>query len=447
MDILNVSLEELIAAGGFGCGCGRHHSCGLKYLKIGPGAVQYIPEALRAADGTKAFIVCDKNTEAAAWDKVEPVLKAANFPYVKFVFPMEHVEPDEYAVGACLMAFDPTCDVVMGIGSGVVNDCCKVLAHAVGCHSIIVGTAPSMDGYASNSASMIQNRIKVSLYNACPVSIIADTDIIRQAPMRMLQAGLGDMLAKYVATCEWRISNLITGEYYCETIASLMRRALARIVAVAPKLKDRDAEAVQATVEGLILSGLAMAYAEISRPASGLEHYFSHLWEMMALDRGTSYELHGIQVGMGTLLTLKIYDWIRTIRPDRAKAEAFMASFNDVDWQKQTRAIFGKAAQNVIDLEHNVQHKNDPARQKAHFDQLEAHWDEVLRIIDEELPPTEDIATLMKLLEMPMVPADIDISDEDTHNAFIGSRDIRDKYLTSTMLWEMGLLYETPLPL
>ena len=97
---------------------------------------------------------------------------------------------------------------------------------------------------------MIQNRIKVSLYNACPVSIIADTDIIRQAPMRMLQAGLGDMLAKYVATCEWRISNLITGEYYCETIASLMRRALARIVAVAPKLKDRDAEAVAGRAEG-----------------------------------------------------------------------------------------------------------------------------------------------------------------------------------------------------
>lgn len=321
-----------------------------------------------------------------------------------------------------------------------------MLAHAVGLHSVILGTAPSMDGYASNSSSMIQNRIKVSLYNACPVAIVADTDIIRMAPMRMLQAGLGDMLAKYIAVCEWQISNLVTGEYYCETIAQLMRNALARIVAAAPRLKDRDADAVQATVEGLILSGLAMAYAEISRPASGLEHYFSHLWEMMALDRGTPYELHGIQVGVGTLLTLRIYDWIRTIRPDRAKAEAFMASFQDDAWQAQTREIFGKAAQAVIDAEHLQQHKNDPARQKAHFDRIEANWDEILRIIDAELPPTHEIEALMAHLEMPMVPADLGISQEDTRRAFIGSRDIRDKYLTSTMLWEMGLMYETPLP-
>lgn len=446
MDVLNSSLEDLIQAGSFDCSCGRKHTCGLKYLKIGAGAVSYLPDALRAAGGTRAFIVCDKHTEAAAWDKAEPVLKAAGFPYTKFVFPMEHVEPDEQAVGACLMAFDPACDVILGIGSGVVNDCCKVLAHAVGLHSVILGTAPSMDGYASNSSSMIQNRIKVSLYNACPVAIVADTDIIRMAPMRMLQAGLGDMLAKYIAVCEWQISNLVTGEYYCETIAQLMRNALARIVAAAPRLKDRDADAVQATVEGLILSGLAMAYAEISRPASGLEHYFSHLWEMMALDRGTPYELHGIQVGVGTLLTLRIYDWIRTIRPDRAKAEAFMASFQDDAWQAQTREIFGKAAQAVIDAEHLQQHKNDPARQKAHFDRIEANWDEILRIIDAELPPTHEIEALMAHLEMPMVPADLGISQEDTRRAFIGSRDIRDKYLTSTMLWEMGLMYETPLP-
>ena len=163
MDILNQSLEELINAGGFDCACGRHHSCGLKYLKIGPGAVQYLVDALKAAGGTKAFIIRDKHTEAAAWAKAEPVLAAAKFPYKKFVFPMEHVEPDEYAVGSCLMAFDPSCDVILGIGSGVVNDCCKVLAHAVGCRSVILGTAPSMDGYASNSSSMIQNRIKVSL--------------------------------------------------------------------------------------------------------------------------------------------------------------------------------------------------------------------------------------------------------------------------------------------
>ena len=446
MDFSHASLEELLADGGQDCACGRHHRCGLRYLKIGPGAVRYLPEALKAAGGSRPFIVCDRNTEAAAWDRVAPVLAQAGIVYKKFVFPMDHVEPDEYAVGACTMAFDPACDVILGIGSGVMNDCCKVLAHATGRHSVILGTAPSMDGYASNSSSMIQERIKVSLYNACPVAIVADIDILRQAPMRMLWAGLGDMLAKYIAVCEWRISHLVTGEYYCENIAGLMRAALAKIVAVAPRLKERDAEAVQATVEGLVLSGLAMAFAEISRPASGLEHYFSHLWEMMALDRGTPYELHGIQVGVGTLLTLKLYDRIRTLTPDRARAEAFIRDFSDEQWQAQTRAIFGKAAQTVIDAEHNLQHKNDPARHARRLDNLIAHWEDILRIIREELPATADIEALMASQGMPMTPADIGISREDTERAFIGSRDIRDKYLTSSMLWDLGLLYDIRLP-
>ena len=56
-----------------------------------------------------------------------------------------------------------------------------------------------------------------------------------------------------------------------------------------------------------------MAFAEISRPASGLEHYFSHMWEMMALERGEPYDLHGIQVGVGTLLTLRIYQKLLSV--------------------------------------------------------------------------------------------------------------------------------------
>ena len=72
------------------------------------------------------------------------------------------------------MAFDPSCDVAPAIGSGVINACCKVLAHATGRVSIAVGTAPFMDGYASNSSSMIRNRVKVTLYNACPAAILAD---------------------------------------------------------------------------------------------------------------------------------------------------------------------------------------------------------------------------------------------------------------------------------
>jgi glycerol-1-phosphate dehydrogenase [NAD(P)+] len=98
-----------------------------------------------------------------------------------------------------------------------------------------------------------------------------------QAPMRMLWAGLGDMIAKYVSVCEWRIANLIIGEEYCEEIAGLMRASVKKIVDNAHRLSSRDPEAIQAVADGLVMSGVAMSFALSSRPASGLEHT-SPIW-------------------------------------------------------------------------------------------------------------------------------------------------------------------------
>ncbi len=446
MSFSTMSFEQLLAQGGHACACGHHHQTDLQYLKMEAGAVRFLPEALGRLNVRMPFIVCDKNTHQAAWGRVEPVLQAAGIPYVLNRLEGDLLEPDEHTVGALCMAFDPSCDVVLAIGSGVINDSCKVLAHVAGLRSMVVATAPSMDGYASNSSSMIQKRVKVTLYNACPAAIIADTDILKDAPMRMLWAGLGDMLAKYVSICEWGISHLVTGEYYCENVAGLVRQSLKKCVDAAQGLKKREPAAILAVTEGLTLSGIAMSFAQVSRPASGLEHYFSHIWEMMALDRGQHSDFHGIQVGIGTYLTLRLYDDIRGIRPDRSKAEAFMASFDNSAWEAQMRAIFGKAADVVISGEHDSYHKNDPQRHRQRLDNILAHWGEIQDIIARELPPTDEVAALMRSLGMPMEPSDIGISREDVYAAFIGSRDVRDKYLTSSFLWDLGLLHEMRLP-
>ena len=131
-----------------------------------------------------------------------------------------------------------------------------------------------MDGYASNSSSMVQNGLKVSLYNDCPIAIIADLDIMKNAPMRMLMAGLGDVLAKCVAIADWRIANIVVGEAYCEALADLMRYCVKKCLDSAQGLVQRDPEAVKGVVEGLVLSGVAMSFAGSSRPASGLETLF-----------------------------------------------------------------------------------------------------------------------------------------------------------------------------
>jgi len=442
-DFANSSLTALLSPEGHRCACGVTHAAApLRHLAIGPGVLRGAPDMLSRIGSARPFIVCDENTYAAAGDALLGILRARGVPYTLFVFPnsKQKIEPDERACGAAMMAFDPACDAVAAVGSGVVGDVCKVLSHATGRPQLSVATAPSMDGFASSNASMIQNGVKVTLYPGCPVAILCDVDIVKNAPMHMLHAGLGDMLAKYISIYEWRVSGLVAGEYYCENVAALVRHSLRRCVSKADGLMRRDPDAVSAVVEGLVLSGLAMTFAGISRPASGLEHYYSHLWEMFALLRGKPSELHGIQVGVGALLTLEILEKLSAVTPDRALAERAARDFSAPAWEARMRDIFGLTADAVIEAEKNTYHKNDPVKHAARLDKIIAHWPQILLILREEIPPMADIAALMRRLGMPTTPADIGIAKPDVRRALLGSREIRDKYLTSSLLWDIGLL-------
>jgi glycerol-1-phosphate dehydrogenase [NAD(P)+] len=440
-----MSLEELIDPAGHECSCGRHHLARLSRVSIGPGAMDDLPGTLRELGISRPFIVSDRNTRQAAWSLLGPVLADVRIPYGEYVYQEDQVEPDEHACGSLTMAFDPLCDGIVIIGSGVLNDIGKVFAHADKLPFLVIATAPSMDGFASDSSSMIRNRVKVSLYNACPQAIIADTRILCAAPERMLMAGLGDMLAKYLSICEWRIAHLVTGEYYCENIAGLVRVSLARIVASAEGLRNREEAAVTRVMEGLVLSGIAMAYAGVSRPASGLEHYFSHMWEMMALDRGLPLELHGIQVGVGTLLTLRIWETLKSLTPSREHAERFIREFDERQWETRLRGIFGKASDQIIKTA-GAERRNNPQAHARRLNSILEHWPDILRTAAEELPRLQEVESLLRRMNMPVKPADIGFSEDDTRDALIGARDIRDKYLTSSLLWDLGLLYELAFP-
>ena len=443
-DFGKYTLKELVRPEGYACKCGKRHVCALKYLNIGRGIIREVPQMIAAMGKKKPFVVCDDNTYKVAGARVDEILNGAGIEHGLYIIPLtgaDRIAPAEWEVGSVVMHFDPTCDMLLAVGSGVVNDICKVVAHAARIPSAVVGTAPSMDGYASNSSSMEMNHVKVSLYNHGPEGILLDSEILARAPMRMLQAGLGDMVAKYVALCEWRVSHLVTGEYYCEDVAALMRSALGKIMAVAGDIPKRDPDAIASVAEGLVLAGIGMAYAEISRPASGLEHYFSHMWEMMALERGLPYDLHGIQVGVGTALTMKIYEKLVTVTPDRARAEAHMRAFDRAKWEAQVRRIFGKTADQIIAIEDRT-HKNDPARHAKRLDNIIAHWDEIVEIARQELPDAKWLNDAMAATGMPMTPADLGISQKDVVNAFVGARDIRDKYLCCSLIWDLGLTDE-----
>ena len=424
-----------------GCPCGKPHNVAIDEVVVGSGVIRRIPEFVEKYGAKRPFVLADVNTFAAAGNQVCKALEDAGIAYSKYVFPQTALEPDEHAVGSAIMHFDTKCDLIIGIGSGVINDIGKILSNVSARKYIIVGTAPSMDGYASATSSMSMDNLKTSLNSRCADVIIGDTDILKHAPAHMLKAGLGDMLAKYVSIAEWRIAHIITGEYYCEEVAQLIRGALKKCVDNAAGLLQRDEAAIEAVFEGLVIGGVAMAYAGVSRPASGVEHYFSHVWDMRGLEFGTQVDLHGIQCAMGTMQAVKLYEYVVSHRPDPDKAKAFVENFDYADWSKQLKEFLGASADTMIALE-SKEGKYNKTTHAARLELILQNWDNILQILKEELPTAARLEEIMDTIGICTDLNTLGVDSACAKQTFRATKDIRDKYVLSRLAWDLGILEE-----
>ena len=321
----------------------------------------------------------------------------------------------------------------------MVNDIGKILSSITSRKYIIVATAPSMDGYASATSSMNMDGLKISLNSRAADVIIGDTDILKKAPLHMLKSGIGDMLAKYVSIAEWRIAHIITGEYYCEQVAELIRTAVKKCVDNAKGLLNREDEAVETVFEGLVIGGIAMAYAGVSRPASGVEHYFSHVWDMRGLEFGTRVDLHGIQCAMATYHSIRLYEALKEMKPDITKAKGFVDNFSYEEWKKHLRTFLGNSAETMIAQEQR-EHKYDKSTHRARFERIAENWDNILQILDEELPSIAAFSNLMDTIGISKDLFTLGVDRDTAKMTFHATKDIRDKYVLSRLAWDLGVI-------
>lgn len=293
----------------YSCACGKSHKVDIQAIRVGSGVIQELPGILRDLGASHIFLVADNYTYEAAGRQVEQLLDQAGLAYHKRVFQTETpLVPNEYALGSVLAAMTSQDDMLLAVGSGTLNDVTKYVSARTGVPYVIAATAPSMDGYASTVAPTILDGFKTTLPAVYPAAIVADVDILKDAPMPMLTAGFGDIIGKFTSLADWRLSHQLNGEYYCPEVAGVIEAAVETCAANAQALAQREPQAVQAVTEALILSGLAMGMVGVSRPASGAEHQMAHYWEMDALRRGEEHPLHGNAVGVGTVLAASLYE-------------------------------------------------------------------------------------------------------------------------------------------
>lgn len=423
------------------CSCGRVHRAPIEKAVTGSGAIEYVLQAVNDRGAKNVFVLADKNTYKAAGEKVCGILAAGGISYKLYVFGEDRVIPSDASVGKAVMALDKSAEMIIGVGSGVINDIGKILAATAKLPYAIVATAPSMDGYASATSSMEIGGLKVSVDSKIPEVIIGDTDVLKNAPAKTFAAGFGDMLAKYISIADWRISHIINGEYYCEEIAAMVRRALKKCTDNAAGLLKRDSVAAEAVFEGLLIGGAAMSYAGLSRPASGAEHYVSHIYDMRNLAFGTPADTHGTQCGIGTLCAAKVYDKIKRITPDREKALLYAEKFDKQKWYEFLRSYIGKSAEKMIENDESTG-RYDLKLHAKRLDRIISSWDEIVAVAKAEVPFAGEIERALKSVNAPLVPEDIGLSSEDLPLVFAATKDIRDKYVLSNLCWDLGVLDE-----
>jgi glycerol-1-phosphate dehydrogenase [NAD(P)+] len=307
-EILNLDVASM-AGLSFNCSCGKKHEVDIKKIVVCKNASDEVIKIASAFKDGKVMLLSDNNTYAAYGSFVETALLQNGFKMKSFTFKSDHpLVPDERSVGRLLIETEADTALIITVGSGTLNDLTKYMCCRLHIPYIIVCTAPSMDGYASVVSPIMVNGFKNTLDGIFPYAIIADIDILKNAPIDMIHAGFGDILGKLTALADWKLSTKVSGEYYCETSEKLVRMALDKCIQNAPGITDRNEEAIKYIMEALILSGVAMGLVGNSRPASGAEHHLAHFWEMDALARNADHALHGNSVGIGTLVISAIYE-------------------------------------------------------------------------------------------------------------------------------------------
>ena len=289
------------------CSCGLNHKMTTEFCIIEAGCMANTDKYIKE-HGLTGFSVSiyDENTYKAAAGKHPKADK-------EIILSPENLHADNEGVAAALCQLPEKCDYLIAIGSGTVHDITRYCAYEKGIPFVSCPTAASVDGFCSSVAAMTWDGFKKTFEAVAPKMVIADLDIISNAPMRLTNSGFGDMIGKFIALADWKIGNLLTGEHFCDTIYNITFDATKAAAESAGAIKNGDICAFEKLTYGLLMSGLAMQMLGSSRCASGAEHHISHLIEMEPYSLGVKSDaLHGEKVGVGTLLSCKEYHKIKS---------------------------------------------------------------------------------------------------------------------------------------
>ena len=194
-------------------------------------------------------------------------------------------------------------DLILAVGSGTINDLCKITSYQNNIPYIIFATAASMNGYASANASITINNHKKSLQAKQPLAIYCDLNILANSPINLIKAGIGDSLCYYSCYFDWFLSHLILKTEFKEELFQILAPYQEELIKY-DKNDFKDQDFIKILIEILIISGLTMYIAKGSYSASQSEHLIAHFLDMKHPDLMNNY-FHGQKIAITTITTMK----------------------------------------------------------------------------------------------------------------------------------------------
>ena len=402
---------------GVDCACGRHHTCPIEHVYIERGAIARL--GALCEDYDRILLVADENTYGAAGEQTEQALGAKIADRVIFDGKTVLI-PDEQAIERVRASLEDT-DLIVGIGSGVIQDLCKYVAKYDHLPYMVVATAPSMDGYASTGAAMILGGMKETVPAGVPLALVADTEVLCRAPMDMIAAGYGDIIGKYSALNDWRLASIVYGESFCPYIYDTTYAMIEQTRSTVKGLMARDPDSVGTLMEALVVVGIMMSFAGSSRPASGSEHHLSHYFEITGIVHDRPYLPHGIDVAYSTVITAAIREQLLAsawpTEPHKETREDYLAAME---------RVYGSVGASCVALQDKLGRYGEDrlAVYRAHEDEL--------RAILAEMPTAAEIEQMLLPVALHLEEFFATYGKDTVAEAVRYAKDLKDRY---TVLW------------
>ena len=404
-----------------------------EFFALGSGVLSYLPEILkRNFSGCRPWIIADENTWRAAGKKAQELLISANLnPYDPYIFPAEPRLHPEYSYCEMLAQLMPADAVPVAVGSGVINDLTKCTSGLKKIRYCCVPTACSVDGYTASGSALVVNGSKKTVKCPAPKTLCADTDILATAPADMLASGFADLLTKIPAGVDWIIADYAGAEPIRQDVWDLIQGHIYEWTA--------DQNDMLNIFNGLAATGYSMQMYGESRPASGAEHLFSHVWEMEGLTLNGEDVSHGFKVGVGLLASTLLMEFV--LAHDAAEIRAMMRPGlstsereSEID-QLLKLGCYGPEPKKTALNKHLTGSQLLEQREK-----LLANWDSLRARMRERLIPYQEMYRKLDAANCPVTPAAIGLTPEQFRHGIRTAQLIRNRYTVLDLLYELGVL-------